>query len=280
MKYSAIIFTCNGGEDWHQDLLIDSLAHMGFDTFEPRNDGFAAYIASEQLDLQALEALLINQPMGFQVDYQVHEIPSQNWNAVWEGNFEPVVVANQCYVRATFHQPPVGYPYEIIIDPKMAFGTGHHQTTALMIQYMLETAFEGKTVLDMGCGTGILAILAAKRGASRVLAIDNDPVCVASVEENKVLNGAPGIIALCGSVDLMADQLVDVILANINRNILLDQIAQYARSLKPDGMLYMSGFYDGDDLALLKAAGLQHQLIYERHKQQDGWVAARFIKKE
>ncbi|SEK57898.1 50S ribosomal protein L11 methyltransferase [Parapedobacter koreensis] len=279
MRYSEVIFTCKGGEDWHQDLLIDSLADMGFDTFEPRDNGFAAYIASEQLDMQSLEALLIHQPVGFQVAYEVNEIPSQNWNAVWERNFEPVVVADQCYVRATFHPPQAGYPYEIVIDPKMAFGTGHHQTTSLMMHYMLETAFEGKRILDMGCGTGILAILAAKLGASALLAIDNDPVCIASVEENKALNHEPNIVAKCGSVDLIVDEQFDVILANINRNILLSQLEQYARSLETGGILYMSGFYDGEDLALLKAAGAQHMLFYESHKQLANWVATRFIKK-
>ena len=212
------------GEGWQEDILIDALGDLGFDTFESRERGFAAYIASEKLDLQALESLLIHQPIGFEVSYTVNEIPPQNWNSVWERNFEPVVVADQCYIRATFHPAVSTYPYEIVIDPKMAFGTGHHQTTALMVRQMLSGRFEGKSVLDMGCGTGILAILAAKLGASSVLAVDNDPVCVASVEENKIRNGAVHIVTQCGSVEVIRNQRFDIILANINRNILLEQI--------------------------------------------------------
>lgn len=280
MKYSEVVFSCNGGEEWQQDVLIHELGGMGFDTFEPRDQGFAAYIASEQLDLQALESLLIQQPIGFEVTYRVNEILPQNWNDVWESNFEPVVVADQCYVRASFHPPRPTYPYEIVIDPKMAFGTGHHQTTSLIMCYMLADGLEGKVVLDMGCGTGILAILAAKLGASQVWAIDNDPVCIASVEENKMRNNVPNVVTECGSVDLISDRRFDVILANINRNILLDQLDDYARSLEVGGVLYMSGFYAGNDLEALKNAGIQHALVYENHKELDGWVAARFIKKQ
>lgn len=278
MKYSEVIFTCKRGEEWHRDLLIHALAAIGFDTFESREDGFAAYIASEQLDLQSLESLLIRQPVGFDVGYEVKEILPRNWNAVWESNFEPVVIADQCYVRATFHEPRPEYPYELIIDPKMAFGTGHHQTTSSIVRYMLETDFEGKKVLDMGCGTGILAILAAKLGASEILAIDNDPVCVASVEENKTRNGVDQISTECGSVDLIIGQQFDVILANINRNILLDQMTAYAQSLKTVGELYISGFYDGDDLEVLKIEAEKNALRYHSHKELGGWVASRFIK--
>jgi len=280
MRYTEVIFTCKGDEGWQQDVLMHELAGMGFDTFETRDNGFAGYIASEQLDLQSLESLLIHQPVGFEVAYKVKEILPQNWNEVWERNFEPVVVADQCYVRATFHPPAPAYPYEIIIDPKMAFGTGHHQTTSLMMRYLLETDLDGKTVLDMGCGTGILAILAAKLGASSVWAIDNDPVCVASVEENKVLNSVAHIVSKCGSMELIVNETFDIILANINRNSLLDQLAGYAGSLRADGLLYVSGFYDGADLAALKAVGLQYALVYEDHRVLADWAAARFVKKE
>jgi len=278
MKYSEVIFTCKGGADWHRELLVQDLANIGFDTFEEREAGFAAYIASEQFDAPLLESLLIRQPPGFEVNYTRREIAPQNWNAVWESNFEPVVIADQCYVRATFHSPRPDYPYEIVIDPKMAFGTGHHQTTSLMMRYMLETAFAGKNVLDMGCGTGILAILAAKLGATQVLAIDNDPVCVASVAENKKLNDVEHIEARCGTADLISGMQFDIILANINRNILLDQLSSYAQCLGVEGELYISGFYDGDDLHTLKTAAMGYNLHHRGHKEQNGWAAARFIK--
>ncbi len=278
MKYSEVLFTCTGGADWHRDLLTHELAELGFDTFEPRDEGFAAYIAAERLDIHAVEQLLIHQPVGFEVAYEVREIQPQNWNALWESNFEPVVVGDQCYVRATFHPQKPEYRYEIVIDPKMAFGTGHHQTTSLMMRYLLAYPCEGKTVLDMGCGTGILAILAAKMGAAQVWAIDNDPVCVTSVHENKALNGVDEIKTECGSAESIGGRRFDVLLANINRNILLDQLEHYARALLPGGELYMSGFYDGSDLEILKVAGGRYALGYDGHQVLDGWAAARFIK--
>lgn len=279
MRYSEVVFSCSGGEDWHRDMLINDLGDMGFESFEEREGGFAGYIASAQLDRSALESLLIHQPVGFEVSYVTNEIEPQNWNKVWERNFEPVVVADQCYVRATFHAPAPQYPYEIVIDPKMAFGTGHHQTTSLMMRQMLSETIEAKSVLDMGCGTGILAILAAKLGAAQVLAIDNDPVCVASVEENKVRNEVACIATACGSVDLIQGLRFDVILANINRNILIDQLEAYSRSLAPNGVLYMSGFYEGHDLDILKNAAASHGLALTGHEAMDSWAAARFIKK-
>src|SRR5690606_23431072 len=278
MTYSEVVFSCTGGEDWHQDILINDLGDLGFDTFEDREGGFAAYIASAQLDRSALESLLIHQPVGFEVSYVVTEIEPQNWNSVWERNFEPVVVADQCYVRATFHPPAPHYPYEIVIDPKMAFGTGHHQTTSLMMRQMLTETFEGRKVLDMGCGTGILAILASKLGAAEVLAIDNDPVCVDSVEENKIRNDAAHIATACGSADLIQGRRFDVVLANINRNILLDQLEDYARSLVAGGILYMSGFFEEHDLDVLKHAAVRYGLTYTTHETMDSWAAARFIK--
>lgn len=259
---------------------MQELADIGFDTFEPLNEGFAGYIAAEQLDLPALEALLIRQPSGFEVSYTHQEIEPRNWNELWERNFEPVAIADQCYVRATFHAPQPSYPYEIVIDPKMAFGTGHHQTTSLMMRYMLETAFEGKNVLDMGCGTGILAILASKLGAAHIVAIDNDPICVASVEENTTLNLVENVVAKCGTADLLDNMKFDIILANINRNVLLDQLKDYAQCLEERGELYLSGFYKNSDLEVLKISGMKYALSYEGNKELDGWAAARFTKIE
>lgn len=278
MRYSEVIFTCRGGEGWHRDVLIADLATIGFETFADNEDGFSAYLPSEQFDFQALETLLLRQPSGFEVSYTVREIVPQNWNAVWESNFEPITLADVCHVRATFHPPRPEYPYEIVIDPKMAFGTGHHQTTSLMLAYILEDEFEGKTVLDMGCGTGILAILAAKRGAKSILAIDNDPVCAASVGENVKLNDANDISVACGSKELIKSHKFDVILANINRNILLDQLTAYSEALKQGGRLYVSGFYSGEDLELLTTAAAKEGFVREGYKEKDSWVAARFGK--
>lgn len=278
MRYTAVTFTSDRMEDWQQDLLIDALGEIGYDTFEDADQGFVAYIPTANLDLQALETVLLHHTHGFDVSYGIQELEDQNWNKLWESNFNPITVSDQCYVRATFHAPRSDMPYEIVIDPKMSFGTGHHQTTSMMLTYILENDFQDKEVLDMGCGTGILAILASKRGAKYVLAVDYDDVCVASVEENNLLNHIANVEAALGSKETIAGKVFDVILANINRNILLDQLEQYARSLKPAGVLYMSGFYDGGDLAILTDKAKEVGFVYESKKVSDNWCAAKFIK--
>ncbi|RZL41700.1 MAG: 50S ribosomal protein L11 methyltransferase, partial [Pedobacter sp.] len=172
------------------------------------------------------------------------------------------------------------YQYEIIIDPKMAFGTGHHQTTTMMMQYILETDFEAKSVLDMGAGTGILGILAAKRGAKEIIAIDNDDVCYLSAIENAALNKIDNLTSLCGSKETIPNREFDVILANINRNILLDQIESYAAVLKPNGLIFFSGFYENPDLEMIKDHCAKFDLKYIDHKKIADWVSAKFVKQK
>jgi len=279
MEYTEVRFTCPAGEDWRRDLLINDLAAIGFDTFEDTEEGFNAYIASQGLDIASIEYILLRLPSQFPVGYTVHPITPKNWNQVWESNFEPILVSDRCYVRATFHQPRPNTEYEIIIDPKMAFGTGHHQTTALMMTYMLESDLRGKRILDMGCGTGILAILAAKLEASSITAIDNDQVCCDSMRENAELNQVKSIQIYCGSKEVIpAQEVYDLILANINRNILLEHLDKYAEVMKPKGLLLMSGFYDGKDLQLVKEKANALGLVYLDKKSKDNWVAARFKK--
>ncbi len=278
MKYTAVTFTSSNMEEWQKDLLIAELANLGFDTFEDQDQGFVAYIPAANLDIQALETALLVEAVGYDISYDVNELENKNWNQVWESNFSPIVVDDQCYVRATFHEDKPEYPYQIIIDPKMSFGTGHHQTTSMMLSFILENDFEGKSVLDMGCGTGILAILASKRGASNILAVDFDPICVESVLENKVLNQVDNIEAKLGSKEAIEGKKFNTILANINRNILLDQFDVYYADLENSGELYISGFYDGEDLDILrnKAEGLGFQFVDK--KVLDTWCAAKFIK--
>ncbi|RKO69275.1 50S ribosomal protein L11 methyltransferase [Sphingobacterium puteale] len=279
MKYTEVIFQMLSGEEWQKDLLVSDLADIGFDTFEDTESGFAAYIPAANLDLQALETLMLNLNAGLEVDYKVQEIENQNWNKLWESNFNPIEVGGQCYVRATFHESKPDFPYEIIIDPKMSFGTGHHQTTSMMLQYILENDFEGKHVLDMGCGTGILAILASKKGAKAVLAVDYDEICIESVAENNGLNQVGNIEAICGSFEVLKDRLFDTILANINRNILLEQLPQYALSINKNGELYLSGFYEQEDLAMLLDAAESLGFEFISKKVLNNWCAAKFVKR-
>jgi len=278
MKYSAVRFSTTDIQDWQKDLLIDSLGEIGFDTFEETDKGFDAYIPSSNLDISALETVLLSQVEDYHLDYKIEDLDEQNWNVLWENNFSPILVDGQCYVRATFHEPQPQYPYEIVIDPKMSFGTGHHQTTSMMLSFVLENDFQGKEVLDMGCGTGILAILASMRGAQRVLAVDYDSICVESVVENVERNNIPNIEEKLGSKEAIEGCRFDTILANINRNILLDQMDTYAGCLQKGGELYLSGFYAGEDLDILKSSCEALGFGYVENKVLDGWCAAKFIK--
>ena len=277
MNYQELTFVVSSAEDYYSDLLINNLSAIGFDTFEETDQGFKAYIPINDFDQVKLDKALEEFKTMFSFSYDQELIPYKNWNAVWESNFEPLEIGDECYVRATFHQPRPEFKYEIVIDPKMAFGTGHHQTTSMMMQWMLEEDFQEKAVLDMGCGTGILAILASKLGAGDIVAIDYDPLCYDSTLENSKLNHAENIKAFCGSKEVIPEQKFDIILANINRNILLDQLDRYAEVLKEGGMIFLSGFYDGQDLEMIKEKSSSLNLQFQGNKTDNNWVAAKFI---
>jgi len=277
MNYYELLFTTITTEDYQQDLLIGALGEIGFDTFEEVDLGFKAYIPVDDFDQELLNDTLDSYREMFTFSYDITLIPQKNWNEVWESNFEPIQISDKVFVRATFHQPKPEFLYEIVIDPKMAFGTGHHQTTAMMMQLMLENDFAGKKVLDMGCGTGILAILASKLGAASITAIDYDLVCYESTIENSALNNIHNIIALCGSKEAIPDEQYDIILANINRNILLDQMQRYSQALKLGGEIYFSGFYESPDLDIIIEEARRYNLKYITHKKDKDWVAAKFV---
>jgi ribosomal protein L11 methyltransferase len=276
MQYIQVTFIVTAIEAYQQDLLIAELADIGFNTFEDTANGFSAFIDFDSYSQQQLTDVLVTFDGQFEYTYTVTEIAAENWNEEWEKNFEPLIIDQRCYVRATFHTPQPQYQYEIVIDPKMAFGTGHHQTTTMMMQYILDADVKGKVILDMGCGTGILAILAAKMGASAVTAIDNDEVCYLSAIENAALNNIPVINVSCGGKETIPDDSYDVILANINRNILLDQIPVYATVLKKGAEIYFSGFYESPDLDMIRIACETQNIQYCDHKKIGDWVATRF----
>lgn len=278
MKYIQVTFSFKAIEEYQRDLLIAELADIGFNTFEDAEEGFIAFADFSTFNEGELRNVLEQYEGEFQYKYVVSEIEGKNWNEEWEKNFEPLIIDEQCYVRATFHEAKPEYKYEIIIDPKMAFGTGHHQTTTMMMQYILATDVQHKEILDMGCGTAILAILAAKKGASKLLAIDNDEVCYQSSIENAALNGIDYLVAICGGKEVIPAAEFDIILANINRNILLDQIPVYANVLKPGGSIFFSGFYESPDLGMIKNACEPFGINYVDHKKIGEWVAARFGK--
>jgi ribosomal protein L11 methyltransferase len=278
MQYIQVTFQFSAIEEYQKDLLIDELGSIGYNTFEEVAGGFAAFIDLDSYDAGQLEAVTSALDSDVNCTTTVSEIAAENWNEEWEKNFEPLVIDDLCYVRATFHKPRPEFPYEIVIDPKMAFGTGHHQTTTMMMQYLLTADVSGKSILDMGCGTGILAILAAKLGAKGLVAIDNDDVCYLSTLENSALNNITNIEAICGGKEVIPQQQFDTILANINRNILLDQIPEYAKVLKAGGDIYFSGFYESPDLDMIKDACAELSIKYKDHKKIGDWVAAHFTK--
>ena len=278
MDYRELTFNIVSNEEFHRDLLINTLSEIGFDTFEETDLGFKAYIPTSQYSKIKLELRLVDFEEMFDFSYTEIDIPYKNWNDEWESNFEPIVVTDQCYVRAPFHPARPDFKYEVVVDPKMAFGTGHHQTTSMMMQWMLGEKLNDKAVLDMGCGTGILAILAAKMEASEITAIDYDPQCFESAMENKKLNNTNQVLVLCGSKEVIPEKKFDIILANINRNILLDQLDRYAEVLKIEGLLFLSGFYEETDLAMITGKAQSLRLKYLGHKTEKNWVAAKFSK--
>jgi len=278
MSYQEVVFIQNEGAEAYRDVVIAELADVGFNTFEETEEGFKGYVPTASYNEEAIKLVLANYQVEAQFSFTNSAIKHENWNTLWESNFHPISVADQVYVRATFHQPDPHFKYEIVIDPKMAFGTGHHQTTASVMELMLDEDFRGKKVLDMGCGTGILAILAKKMGAQTVDAIDYDPLCFESTLENTESNSLTDIQAILGGKEVIPNTSYEVILANINRNILLNQLDRYAQVLAPEGSLILSGFYEQPDLEIIKEAAQALGLRYVTHLVKQDWTAVKFIK--
>ena len=259
------------------EILIAQLAEIGFEMFEEKEDGFDGFIRKENFTESLLDTIEFLQPNDFcSAHWHIEEIESQNWNEEWEKNYPPIKVKN-IYVRAPFHPDASDNELEIIIQPKMAFGTGHHATTAMMMELMLAANIADKHVLDMGCGSGILAILASKLGCITATAIDNDPNCVLNSIENIETNKIRNIEVLQGDALSLKDLKFEVILANINRNILLADIASYNIALSDGGQLLVSGFLTEDVELIIQAFG-KYGLKLSSMKQNQNWAALHFFK--
>ena len=257
-----------------RDILLALLTEQHFESFLETKTGLRAYIKQTDWNSTDVHQALSLMPSTFVVSHQINEIPIENWNALWESSFHPIVIGDYT-VRASFH-PPKTTPYELIIEPKMSFGTGHHQTTQLMMKNALEIDMSGKSVLDVGCGTGILGILASKLGAKSVLAIDIESWCVENTLENAERNRCNHIVkAIRGDVDMVAENY-DLIFANINRNTLIRHIPHYAKRLQRQGVLFLSGFYQTDLLAISQECN-SNGLTFHSNTQFDGWVCAKYV---
>lgn len=273
MNYIEYDFTVSPTE-MGAEILMAELAEVGFDSFEDTPTGIKAYIPKDSWNEQILQDIYLLSNPEFTISYQITEIEQVNWNEEWEKNFSPIVVEDLCTVRANFHPVP-NTRYDIVITPKMSFGTGHHETTYMMLQQLLPLSLEGTKVLDMGCGTGILAIMAALRGAHDITAIDIDPWCVENATENVQQNDCSFITIKEGDVSLIAGEQYNLILANINRNILLSDIPAYTQALLPQGLLLVSGFYE-EDLPAIKEKCQEVGLTYLSHIERNRWVSAKF----
>tara|TARA_Y100001947_G_scaffold76999_1_gene65224 strand:+ start:1830 stop:2663 length:834 start_codon:yes stop_codon:yes gene_type:complete len=256
------------------EILIAELGSLGFESFVENEDGVTAYILKEEFNENMLTEVRILDSDEFKISYSSSEIQQVNWNEEWEKNFQPIVVDDICSVRAPFHPKPET-EFDIVIEPKMSFGTGHHATTHMMIQFILKNEWKGKSVLDMGCGTGVLAILSSQKGANPVEAIDIDNWCYLNTLENIERNNVPEISVKEGGAELLGEKKYDVIIANINRNILLNDMQKYVLVLQPDGDLYLSGFYKGD-IPIIQEACEKLGLKFQENLEKDKWVAVKF----
>ena len=258
------------------EILIAEFAALGFDTFQENEDGFTTFVEGE-FDSTMLNQLTEQYGTLASFSYLTKDVEKQNWNEEWEKHYEPIVVEEECIVKAPFHINAPSYPIELLITPKMSFGTGHHETTYLMLAEMLTMDFGGKHVMDAGTGTGVLAILAKKQGAIRVFAFDVDEWCIENAMENAEANQVAVEVIKASIEGIDLEPLYDVLVANINKNVLMAQMAYYSRALKQGGDLLLSGFYKEDEEDIRELAH-QEGFIFERQRERNNWVMLRFKK--
>ena len=256
------------------EILIAELGNVGFESFVETENGVTAYIQKTDWNAEILADVFVLNSDEFSIEYNQNEVPQTNWNAEWEKNFEPIQVDDLVSIRAPFHENP-NLKYDIVIEPKMSFGTGHHETTHMMVQHLLQLDLENKKVLDMGCGTGILAIFAEMKGAKPLDAIDIDNWCYENSVENVTRNNCKNISVYEGDATLLVDKKYDVIIANINRNILLTDMKVYTNCLQEGGVLLLSGFYE-QDIPVIDAEVTKYGLKLEKFIQRNNWVALKY----
>ena len=279
MNFIQVDFSFEAFEEFMADILAAELAEIGFDSFVPCENGMQAFIPETKFNENSLKDAINNYPLEVAISYEIVTVASKNWNEEWEKHyFEPIVIGEECVIHSSFHKDIPVAKYDIIIDPKMSFGTGHHETTSLVIGEILKMNLTNKKVLDMGCGTAVLAILAAMRGASELLAIDIDSWCTENSLENIALNKVSGIEVKLGGAELLDGLHFDIILANINRNILLADMEKYAACLTTGGELYMSGFYKAD-IPVIEAELNRNGMELIDFKEKNNWVVVKSVKK-
>lgn len=279
MKYLEFIFHTAPCTEIANDVLSAVLGEVGFESFVAQADGIAAYIQKDAYNEASLQEALADFPLpDTQVKYTYQEAEDKDWNEEWEKNFfQPIIIGDRCVIHSTFHRDIPHAEYDIVINPQMAFGTGHHETTSLIIGELLDNDLQGKSLLDMGCGTSILAILARMRGAAPCTAIDIDEWCVRNSLENIALNGVDRIAVFLGDASTLKEKgPFDVIIANINRNILLNDMKQYVSCMRPGAELYMSGFYV-DDIPVIRTEAERNGLQFVHHREKNRWVAVKFV---
>jgi len=258
------------------EILIAELGAVGFESFVENEDGVTAYIQKEEWNSNILDTIFVLNSDEFSIEYNQNEVEQTNWNAEWEKNFTPIEVDEIVSIRAPFHENP-NLKYDIVIEPKMSFGTGHHETTHMMVQHLLQLDLNNKQTLDMGCGTGILAIFAEMKGAKPIDAIDIDNWCYENSIENVTRNNCHHISVFEGDSSLLINKKYDLIIANINRNILLMDMKVYANCLKEKGILLLSGFYE-EDIPIIDAEVSKYNLKLESFIQRNNWVALKYNK--
>ena len=276
MNYYACSFTNPENENL-KDMFMELLGEIGFDSFMDTDEGFEAYCQEPALDENELNDIMQMEQFANVKLLKKELIPDQDWNATWEASYEPVIINEFCRIRAPFHKVEGSYKYDLVIEPKMSFGTAHHETTSQIIELMLQSDFTGLNLLDMGSGTGVLAILAKKLGSATTVAIDNDEWAYRNALDNIRLNDENDIIVELGDANSLKDRQFDVILANINRNILLRDMKEYVKCLVDGGKIFFSGFYE-EDLVLIAKEAERLSLKYSNHVTKNNWTAAVFVK--